>query len=118
MILFVGNFLTIHGYNPTFIELLVGDLKNQYNIHCVSDKKNKVVRLMDMCIQFYNNLSQIKLVVLDTYSTNAYYFSLAIAMLSRIHNKPYILILSGGDLETRLKKSPSFSIMLKNSTSR
>ena len=41
MILIIGNFLTVHGYNPTFLELLANDLKLRYNVYCVAKKKNK-----------------------------------------------------------------------------
>ena len=113
MILFIGNFLTVHGYNPTFLELLANDLKLRYKVYCVSKKKNKLSRLLNMCFHFYKNLINIKLVIIDTYSTRAYFFALVISYMSKIHNKPYILILSGGNLEARLKKSPSFSNILK-----
>tara|TARA_B100000315_G_C14412210_1_gene511523 strand:- start:26 stop:901 length:876 start_codon:yes stop_codon:yes gene_type:complete len=68
-----------------------------------------------MCIQYYKNLKKIKLVIIDTYSSNAYYFALFLAVLSKIHKKSYILVLSGGDLENRLHKSKSFTFILKNS---
>ena len=116
MILIIGNFLTVHGYNPTFLELLANDLKLRYNVYCVSKKKNKLIRLLNMCFHFYKNLIKIKLVIIDTYSTKAYFFALVISCMSKIHNKPYILILSGGNLKARLKKSPSFSNILKNSS--
>ena len=115
LLIFIGNFLTIYGYNPTFLELLADDLSERYNTLCVSNKKNKFIRLFDMCIQYYKNLKKIKLVIIDTYSSNAYYFALFLAVLSKIHKKSYILVLSGGDLENRLHKSKSFTFILKNS---
>ena len=115
LLIFIGNFLTIYGYNPTFLELLADDLSERYNTLCVSNKKNKFIRLFDMCIQYYKNIKTIKLVIIDTYSSNAYYFALLLAVLSKIHKKPYILVLSGGNLENRLHKSKSFTFILKNS---
>ena len=97
------------------MELLADDLSERYNTLCVSNKKNKFIRLFDMCIQYYKNLKKIKLVIIDTYSSNAYYFALFLAVLSKIHKKSYILVLSGGDLENRLHKSKSFTFILKNS---
>ena len=114
LILFVGNFLCKHGYNPTYLELLSEDLK-QYPIHSVSTFKNKLLRLIHAVMAFYKNIFSIKLLVIDTYSTYAYYFALIISILSKLHRKPYILNLSGGNLENRLIKSYSFSIILKHS---
>jgi len=117
IILFVGNFLCKHGMNPTFLELLATDLKNKYPIHIVSDKKNKIFRLLDMLYQFYKHIDQINLVIIDIYSSRAYYFGLIMAIVSKIHNKPYLLVLSGGNLAERLKHSSSFKIILNNSIS-
>ena len=117
MILFAGNFLCKHGMNPTFLELLATDLKNKYPIHIVSDKKNKIFRLLDMLCQFYKHIYKIDLVIIDIYSSHAYYFGLIMAIVSKIHNKPYLLVLSGGNLGERLKYSSSFKSILNNSTS-
>ena len=114
MILFVGNFLCKHGYNPTYLELLLEDLKH-YPIHSVSSLKNKLLRLMHMVTAFYRNIFSIRLLVIDTYSTFAYNYALVISIISRIHRKPYILNLSGGDLGSRLIDSNSFKAILKHS---
>ena len=53
MILFVGNFLTKHGLNPTFLDLLASNLKNKYPIQLVSDRKNEAFRFVHMLSQFY-----------------------------------------------------------------
>jgi len=114
MILFVGNILSKHGFNPTYFELLAHDL-DEYQIFCTSDKKNKILRLLYMIVMFYKNIFNIKLLVIDTYSTHSYYFALIISMISRFHRKPYILNLSGGDLENRLINTNSFKTILKHS---
>ena len=47
-----------------------------------------------------------KIVLIDTYSTNAIYYAWTIAELSRRLKIPYIPILHGGALEGRLERSP------------
>lgn len=114
-ILLIGNFLTSHGYNPTFMELLSRDLKSKYTIYCTSNRKNHLFRLFDMIFQYYKKLKSIKLVIIDTYSTKAYYYSIICSFFCLMHNRPYILILSGGGLESRLKTSYIFKKILKKS---
>ena len=97
------------------MEILAGDLSKKYHLHCVSNKKNKVIRIFDIVKEFYVYINKTKLVIIDTYSTSAYYYALAVVLLSRVHNKPYMLILSGGNLKTRLNQSNLFKVMLKNS---
>ena len=115
MILFVGNFLTKHGLNPTFLDILASNLKNKYPIQLVSDRKNEVFRFVHMLSRFYKNIFDIDLVIIDTYSTRAFNFAFMISVICRIHKRPYILVLSGGNLEFRLLKSSLFKFMLTNS---
>lgn len=46
-------------------------------------------------------------VLIDTYSTLSFYYAFLISQLSRIINKPYIPILHGGNLPTRLERHPN-----------
>jgi len=115
MILFIGNFLTSHGYNPTFIEILANKLNRKYNVNYISDKKNKIIRLLDMVLKFYRFINKTKLVVIDTYSTSAFYYALIMAIICKIHGKPYILVLSGGNLAKRLNSSIFFRTILNSS---
>ena len=112
MILFISNFLTQHGYNPTFLEIISNDLSNKFSVLNISNKKNKLIRLFDMLFQFHINKKSIKLVIIDTYSTDAYYFSLMLSFMCYFYNKPYILVLSGGDLGLRLNKSHTFKFII------
>ena len=40
LLLFIGNFLTIHGYNPTFLELLSSDLEKKYIAKLITTEKD------------------------------------------------------------------------------
>tara|TARA_B100001250_G_scaffold413708_1_gene448737 strand:- start:546 stop:1559 length:1014 start_codon:yes stop_codon:yes gene_type:complete len=115
MILFIGNFLTAHGYNPTFLEILGNELSEKYDIELVSSKKNKLFRLYDMFKYYIINLKKIKLLIIDTYSSNAFYYALLLAFFSILMNKKYILVLSGGGLGRRLDNSFLFNIILRKS---
>tara|TARA_B100001029_G_C15039767_1_gene442745 strand:- start:781 stop:1788 length:1008 start_codon:yes stop_codon:yes gene_type:complete len=114
MILFIGNFLRGTGSNPTYLELVALDLK-EYPIVLVSSYKNKLIRLLHMIVTILKNLFTLKLVVIDTYSTKAYNFALIISIISKLLKIPYMLNLSGGNLDYRMKYSYSFKIILKYS---
>ena len=115
MILFVGNMLTKYGLNPTFIEILAKELSNDFNIQFVSNKKNQLYRIYDMIFCLMKDLKNIKIVIIDTYSTKAYYYALLLGVLCILFKKRYILVLSGGNLGFRLKSSILFPIILKKS---
>ena len=56
--------------------------------------------------------------LIDSYSTRAFWYSLVCARLCQILNLKYIPILHGGNYENRLRKSPLFSdLVFKNSYS-
>lgn len=105
MIFYAGNILSKHGYTPTFIESLTPKFSEHYSIISVSDKKNQIVRLADMITDFLKNKKKIKLVLIDSYSLRAFWFTYALAVLSRQYKIPYIPILRGGGYPERLQKS-------------
>ena len=108
-ILYIGNFLTLKtGYNTT-IAVLSQLLRENYHVKVVSGKKNKLLRLLDMCwtvIKFKNNTDYI---LIDTFSTSSFYFSLIVSQLSRFFKVKYIPILHGGNLPHRLVHSRRMS---------
>ena len=109
MILYFGNKLTIHGFTPTMIELILPDFEKRYKIISASSKLNTVIRLFDMLLIFFKNINNTKLILIDTYSTNAFYYTYIIAKLSSLYSKPYCPILHGGALSNRLASSPRLS---------
>lgn len=104
-ILYFGNKLSRHGSTPTYIESLTSDLSENYNILSASDKKNIAIRMVDMLFFFFLNIKKCDIIIIDTYSTLAFYFSFVISQLSRLFNKPYISILHGGNLPKRITKN-------------
>lgn len=106
MILYVGNKLSNKGYTPTFIELLTPRLSQYYEIESVSDKQSQAVRLFDMISSLLVNKKKLKLVLIDSYSMRAFWFTFIISKICFHYKIPYIPILHGGGYPDRLKKSP------------
>lgn len=93
----------------TLTELL---RREGYFVHSVSDKKNKVLRLLEMCLTIIRHRKQSAIVLIDTYSTLNFYYALVVARLSTFFNIPYVPILHGGDLPKRLDSSKWLSDMV------
>jgi len=116
MIFYAGNVLSKHGYTPTFIETLTPKFSEYYEIISVSDKKNQILRLADMVFQFLKNKKNIDVVLIDSYSLKAFWFTFVLSVLSRIYKIPYLPILRGGGYPERLINSRRLcEIVFKNS---
>jgi len=116
-ILYVGNNLSKHGNTPGTVETL-GVLFEKENIEVIyaGHSLNKMKRLFEMCSSVIKNRNQIKYVLIDTYSTSAFWFAFSVGMISRTLNIKYIPILHGGNLPERLQKSKWCSdLLFKNS---
>ena len=115
-LLYIGNKLSEHGNTATSIETLGFFLENEgYNLFYASSKKNKFLRLLDMIFSTIKNARKVDYVLIDTYSTQNFWFALIISQLCRVLNVKYITKLHGGDLPNRLKRSPFFcDLLFKN----
>lgn len=112
-LLYLGNRLSKHGFNKTTIETLGLQLEQEgFTIYYASDKKSFLLRLLDMMSSVVINRKQVNYVLIDTYSTKAFWYAFLCGQLSRIFNIKYIPILHGGDLPNRLKKNPKLCRML------
>ena len=103
MILYLGNKLTKHGVNPTSVETLGERLKEMSKVLQYSDKKNSLLRMLDMWFQIFRWRKSVKVVMIDTYSTNAFHYAWTSAAIANYLSIPYVLILRGGNLEQRFK---------------
>jgi glycosyltransferase involved in cell wall biosynthesis len=74
-----------------------------------SDKKNPALRLLDMLNTIWLNRKDIGAVLIDTYSSSAFYYAWASAGLCSRLKINYIPILRGGNLPERMAKSPGLS---------
>ena len=109
-LLYIGNKLAVHGKNPTAIDELSNKLEAEgYVVITASSKQNKIFRLLDMVLVTVQNRNRVELVLIDTYSTQNFHYAVIVAALCRFFKIPYIPILHGGNLLTRLKKSKRLS---------
>lgn len=112
-LLYLGNRLSKHGFNKTTIETLGLQLEQEgYTIYYASDKKSFLFRLLDMIWAVFIYRKQVSYILIDAYSTKAFWYAFFCSQLARIFNIKYIPILHGGDLPNRLKKNPMFCRML------
>lgn len=95
-----------HGYTTGTNVLLVEKLSTAYTVFTSSDKKQPIYRLLDMLVTLFRNRRQIDYVLIDTFSTKAFYFAALMGAVSKWLHIPYIPILHGGDLPQRARRSP------------
>ena len=107
MILYLGNKLSSHGLSPTSVELLSPRISNLgFEVVSRSSIKNQAFRLADMLFSIIRHWNSRPVVLIDTYSTSAFWYAVACGRLCSILNLNYIPILRGGDLPSRLSKNP------------
>ena len=108
-ILYIGNKLSSKG-TVTTIETLSNLLSSEgYGVVSVSNVQNKVVRLLDMLWSTFKYRKKVDVVLIDTYSTQNFYYAVGVAKICKLFNIPYIPILHGGNLPFRIEQSPKLS---------
>lgn len=105
MILYLGNKLSKHGKAASVIELLTPKLQAFSEIKSFSEKKNQFARLAEMLWAIISLRKRISLVLIDAYSSNAFWYTYFVASVCQQFNIPYIPILHGGDFPNRLSRS-------------
>ncbi|MFC7356884.1 glycosyltransferase family 4 protein [Jejudonia soesokkakensis] len=109
-LLYIGNKLSNSGATSTYIETLSGLLQEEgYVVVSSSSEKSKVLRMLAMIRTVLQHKKTVSKVLIDTYSTQNFYYAVIIARLCRLFSIPYIPILHGGKLPDRLNKSPKLS---------
>lgn len=116
-ILYIGNDLSKDTqYHNAFRTLKQNLTKEGFEVIGVSSKKNKVLRFMDMVFSVFVNARKVSYVIIDVFSTSAFYFALITSQLSRMFGVKYIPVLHGGNLPLRIHKNPWLSdCIFKNS---
>ena len=108
-VLYVGNYLK-GSKNPSYMFTLGPLLEGLgYRIIYTSSANNKIIRLLGMIWSVFRHRRYVDVVLIDTYSTQNFYYAVVIAWLCRRFKLWYILILHGGNLPNRLKESTSQS---------
>jgi len=101
-LLYIGNKLSGKGKNLTTIETLTKKLETlSFNVKSYSNQDNRILRLLSMLFGIIKH-RKYDLVLIDTYSTSAFWFACACAKLCQALGLKYILILHGGNLPKRL----------------
>ena len=104
-IVYIGNFLSSNKQNPAPNVILTEALKETYNVFFASAKLNVVIRFFDMVRCVLRHRSSKSIVIIDVFSSLAFYFAVSISLLCRLINQRYVLVLHGGDLPNRYKTS-------------
>lgn len=109
-LLYVGNHLQNSRSNASYSAVL-GPLleQNGYELRYTSNKTNKGLRLLEMLWTTFIARKKTDIVLIDTYSTQNFYYAVMVGWLCRFFDLPYIPILHGGNLPNRLKGSPKLS---------
>ena len=112
-LLYLGNQLSKHGLNKTTIETLGPDLESLgFEVVYASSKKGFVFRLLDMLGAILMHRKKLSYILIDTYSTKAFWYAFLAAQLAQFLKINYIPILHGGNLPNRLKNNPKLSLRL------
>ncbi|TXD81680.1 glycosyltransferase family 4 protein [Subsaximicrobium wynnwilliamsii] len=112
-LLYLGNNLNRANANVSVMGTL-GPLLEQegFGLIYASSKSNKVLRLWDMVWTLISKRKHVDLILIDTYSTQNFYYALVTSQLARLFGLGYLPILHGGNLPARLENSPRLSRML------
>ena len=109
-LLYIGNKLSQNGKTVTTIETLSHLLKQDgFKVKAVSTKQNKWLRLLDMLSSIVLQVRWADYVLIDTYSTQNFYYAYLCSQLCRLLNLNYLPILHGGNLPKRLEDNPKLS---------
>ena len=117
-LLYIGNNLNNESSNLTSIQHLGGLLEGEgFSVRYASHIDNKVLRLLHMCWSCLVLCRWYDAVLIDTYSTQNYWYAVFCSQICRLVGKPYITILHGGNLPSRLESHPKWSkLVFSNST--
>lgn len=112
-IVYLGNDLSQNSkYHSAFATLKYNLKKENYSLITASSKKNQFLRLLDMLLRIVRYAYKVDYVLIDTFSTNAFYFAFLCSQLARFFKIKYIPVLHGGNLPDRLESFPKMSKMI------
>lgn len=106
-LLYIGNHLRDETRNPTYSTVL-GPLIESEGVSLVyaSSYSNKLIRLIHMLWATLYHGARVDRVLIDTYSTQNFYYAVLVGRLCCFMGVPYWPILHGGELPERLLRSP------------
>ena len=90
-LLYIGNALSSSGNTITVIESLSKKLVGEgFVVTIASSRKNKITRLLDMAFTVFKNRKKVDCALVDTYSTQNFWYAVVVATLCRWYQIPYI----------------------------
>jgi len=105
-LLYVGNKLSHYGFTPGVIDTLGPLLENEgYKVAYAGTYKIQAIRFIEIILKVVFIGRKANYILIDTYSTSAFWFAYFAGSIARLFKVPYIPLLHGGDLPRRLAKS-------------
>lgn len=105
-LLYIGNKISHHGFTPGVIETLGTQLEEAgYKVYYTGTLKNHYLRLLQMLYKTFTIGRKVDYILIDTYSTSAFWYAYLTGRLAKFLCTKYIPILHGGDLPSRLARS-------------
>lgn len=117
-IVYIGNKSSQWGKTPTTIETLGVRLAEDYTVNSYSSYQYQIFRLFHMIFGILRNAKKNPIVIIDTYSTKAFYYSFICAYISQKLGLKHIVYVHGGDFRNRIRKSPQMCNRLFGSASK
>lgn len=103
-LIYLGNKLEQKFGIETVMESLIKGFNHFAKVYSASDKQSKARKLIDFTKLFFKEIKN-DLVLIDVFSTKAFWFAVYLSMLCIVFNKKYVLVLHGGGLTNRYKQS-------------
>ncbi|MHA7943503.1 glycosyltransferase family 4 protein [Formosa sp. 3Alg 14/1] len=109
-VLYLGNNLSSSKTNVSYMKGLSAALERTgFKVLCKSAYINKGRRILDMVQATLRFGPRMDHALIDTYSTQNFYYAVIVSQVCRLLQLPYIPILHGGNLPKRLAQYPRLS---------
>lgn len=108
-IVYIGNFNSKIGSTLGVIEVLAPKLSEDFEMVAVSEVKNQWKRLFHMAWTVWKHRRTTDFVIIDAYSSSAFWYTWVVAQICRFSHIPYFPILHGGNFPARLKSHPKLT---------
>jgi len=105
-IVYFGNKQEKNKSTTSVMETLVPLWSKFSEVKSYSSLNNKILKMIDFIFHFFKDGLKANMIVIDVYSTSAFYFAFILSFLSIVFNKKYMLFLHGGNLPNRQKQNP------------
>lgn len=116
-LLYIGNKISHHGFTPGVIETFGIQLEETgYKVYYAGTLKNQYLRLLQMIHKTFTIGRKVDYILIDTYSTSAFWYAYLTGRIAKILVTKYIPLLHGGDLPARLTRyHRACDILFRNS---